>query len=184
MKQQAGTKTSYQRALLLLIFGVAIAVLIGALAYQQMQIRNLKSDQADQVQMLYNTIDANAQANAVAVDAQNNRVYVPELHISLPYNDITKTLRYTYSDRDGARFYSTLVTDHAVHQISCYDMVRAKHEATPNAYSPGQPHVATVLAGTPPLQLYTESNTTCATQAWMQITPAQIADELKQAQSY
>lgn len=172
------------QTIVLSIFGVFILALGGGLAYQHGQINRLRQDQKEQTQLLYNAIDGSAQAEAVVVNPQDNRVYVPELHISLPYNDITKTFRYSYTDQDGARFYSTLVTDHATRQISCYDMVRVKHEAKPNAYSPGQPHVATVAAGALPLQVYAESNASCAAEAWLQITPARITDELKHAQTY
>jgi hypothetical protein len=186
MKKQT-TLSTKRSTITSLALGAAIVLLAAGLLYQSTRINHLKNDLAANtslIQRTYNAIDANAQASAPVLSPQDNRLYVPELRISLPYNEITKTLRYTYGDRDGARFYSTLITDHAVHRISCYDMVRAKHETKPDAYSPGQPHVATVGTGTPPLQLYAEQNDECATQAWQVVTPTQITDELKQAQAY
>jgi hypothetical protein len=187
---KALTKTAHekllnsQRRVIGMLFGVVVVLLVVAAICQHAQIRNLQNDLNTKTQLLYNEVDSNTQASAPVVSPQDGRTYIPELRISLPYNDTTKTLRYTYSERDGARFYSTLVTDHATHTISCYDMVRVKHESKPNAYSPGQPYVATVQAGDPPLQVYAEKNAECAAQAWLQITPAQIADQLKQAQAY
>jgi hypothetical protein len=187
---KASSKTAHERSLnnqrrvIGMLFGVVVVLLAVAAICQHVQIKNLREDLNTKTQLLYSEVDSNAQASAPVVNPEDGRTYIPELRISLPYNDTTKTLRYTYSERDGARFYSTLVTDHATHTISCYDMVRVKHEAKPNAYSPGQPYVATVQAGHPPLQVYAEENVECAAQTWLQITPAQIADQLKQAQAY
>jgi hypothetical protein len=175
---------SMQRRVIGMLFGVAVVLLVVASIYQHVQIRNLQNDFNTKIGLLQEGMAFGVQDSAPVYSPQDGRMYVPELRISLPYNDITKTLRYTYSERDGARFYSTLVTDRTAHVISCYDMVRVKHEAKPNAYSPGQPSVATVQAGDPPLQVYAEKNAECAIQAWTQVTPAQIADQLKQAQAY
>jgi len=180
-KTTLSSKTSLQ--LLASIIIVALAV---ALLFQQAHFSHYKNDQDRQLQLLSNRLEASQRTTAVVISPQDNRVYVPELRITLPYNDVTKTLRYDYNNQDGARFYSTLLQEQPGEQrISCADMVRIKHEDKPNAYSPHQPHVVTQsLAGATPLQVYALANKECTSIAWSQITPADIANQFRQAQSY
>jgi hypothetical protein len=140
--------------------------------------------------LTYNEIDSHAQQYSLTVLPKENLLYMPELKITVPLNPITRSIQYNLNqgvpgDNSGdIRISSSYMTDHSLHVQSCADMVRLKIEATPNAYSPDQPLYATVgLADGRKLNIYASTTKDC-TVAWQAISPQQISDEIKKAQSY
>jgi len=139
--------------------------------------------------LLYNELDWVNQQYSLSVLPDGSRLYLPELDITVPLNDTTRSVRYNFNqglpgDGDGnIRISSSYMTNHDVHAISCSDMVRLKVEPKPDAYSPSQPLYATVaLADGRMLQIYASTTKECQT-AWQTISPQKIAAEFKNAQS-
>src|SRR6185503_19647321 len=118
---------------------------------------------SENVQLVYNEIDGNNQSFSLSVLPKENKLYLAELNLTIPFNQMTRSVRYYNEERNGnIRISSSLMTDHTVHTQSCYDMVRLKIEATPDAYSPSQPLYATVnLADGRNLQIYASTTKEC-----------------------
>lgn len=127
------------------------------------------------------------------VDPLGSLVYIPELRIKLPLNDATKTLLYSMrSDKqisDSATeadvTSSFFVPPDKQTVMNCSNLVRLKVEAKANPYSPHEKPTSVTLTGGRTLQVYESFNLKECTDAWNNsISPATIAAEFKNAQSY
>jgi hypothetical protein len=165
-------------------------VSIGLLAKANRDTNNqLKSEQSSK-QLIYSDLDTSVQQLSPSVPADKNQLYIPELNIIFPMNQVTRSIRYNLNqglpgdDSGNIRINSSYMTDHSMHIQSCADMVRLKIEAKPNAYSPDQPLYATVqLSDGRMLQIYASTTKDCQS-AWQVVSPQKIAEELKNSQSY
>lgn len=184
------------------IFCIALAVLLmlfgGFVAYEAIHMRNkidlLNAQLATNIaraefdkQRILSDLDTNQHLLSLAVLAQPNRLYLPELGVVLPLNSITRSAQYyvdtaTSETEPNIRISSTLAPDHKIRTQSCTDMVRLKVEDTPNAYSPSQPHYATVkLSDGRILQIYASVKPEECKQAWATVSPEQLAMEFARA---
>lgn len=172
-------------ALLVIQFIIfAIVTRVNQNLKQQINGRQLSS------QLIYNGVDDVSQQQSLSVLPKENRLYLPELNLTIPLNPITRSLRYNFNEGSldsgsgNIRLTSSYMTDHQNHRLSCSDMVRLKIENKPDAYSPEQPLYATVsLADERKLNIYASTTKDCR-QAWLMITPQKIAEQFKDAQSY
>lgn len=143
----------------------------------------------DATQLLY--------PNEGVVNVQNNRLYVPELRISLPLNQLSRDLRYGYyppattgTDAVQASFQSKaslvrLINNFA--DVPCQQRLVGLAVNQKDGYQNGGRYAGSVsLADGRILYLYT--NTTAATkncdQFWANETPDAVVTLFKQAQSY
>lgn len=166
---------------------VLMAALITVTVYQVVKLRDIEKrldETSTSQQLVYNEITNQKQLLKPVVSAEKNLVFIPEMRLSLPYNQTTKTLQY-YEDLNGnIRLQSTLVADYEMRTMSCADMVRIKVEESPDEYSPEQKLAYTVpLSDGRTLQVYASSYDDCQLP-WQQMSPQQIAEEFKQASSY
>lgn len=125
-------------------------------------------------------------------------VVFPELNVALPYNDVTKTLSYTYDPGDGdqntanIRVSSTLAKDPKLsRQIDCTSLTRVNLNFG-SAYSPWEEESGSVELGNGQKIFLVKSRAyknnegsteECASEVWTQITPEQVVAEFKKAQS-
>lgn len=165
---------------------------------------NLKQEQAklsEQIEterrFLLGQIDAKNALTPVATDAVNRKVYIPEAGIALPYNDITKTLRYSldspeYIAEANIRLTSTLVSDVEERQLSCIDLVRVSF-VSGEPYSPWEESAGSVelsdgrtmhIIMAKAYENEEASTLACASEVWSNATPELVAAELANAESY
>jgi hypothetical protein len=185
-------KLSFNKTLIIivvLLFAVEV-ITLGLMASYRSDTNKKLSDVTTRNDLLQGQIDSDGMQLPLSVLPGSDRLYLPELNITLPANDVTRYLRYNFlagatrSQGDEVRLYSTLVIDHQMRIKSCLDMVRLKIEAAPNAYSPSQPHYATVkLSDGRTLQIYISKLAECNT-VWQAVNPQQIADNFTHAQVY
>jgi|GEM_PF-3510460 len=181
----APAKTSFKTIVTASLAGLFVLqlVLFGVTMHANRTTRN-DSDAANQ--FTYNTIDTNNQLLSLSVLPGQNRLYVPELNLTVPLNLQTRALRYSFEEgtTNNVRLTSALMTDHAVHTQSCSDMVRLKIEDKADAYSPSQPLYASVsLSDGRTLQIYASTTKEC-NQAWVNVSPQAIAEQFKSAAIY
>lgn len=144
-----------------------------------------------QAQINSDDLSYNMQQEQLAVLPQENKLYLPELHIAVPLDDITRSLYYNYHQGlpgDGGtdiRVYSAFVGDQPKDAAtSCSDMVRLKIESKPDAYAPDQPIYASVkLSNGQTMQVYALTTKGCE-GAWTIVSPQEIAAEFKKATYY
>ena len=144
------------------------------------------TDNAAATQLVYNDIDATSQGLSLSVLPKENRLYLPELNVTVPLNLLTRSLRYTYEEgtTGNVRITSANMTDHAIHTQSCSDMVRLRVEAKPDAYGPSQPLYTTInLEDGRTLQVYASTIKECAF-AWQAVSPQAIAEQFKAVKTY
>lgn len=158
------------------------------------ELNRFRDDEAAQTRMLYNEIDYQKSLLRPVVLVKENLVLFPELKISLPYNDFTKTFQYSVDNQAGVNIgiTSTLLNDHEVRQLGCSQLVRVNtKDATP--FSPWEESAgSTTLADGRTIYLVSAkafnnneaSTEECASQVWRHITPSQVVQELKKAQNY
>jgi hypothetical protein len=144
---------------------------------------------------LYAEIDYQKSLQKPVVSPKEMLVIIPELGISLPYNETTKSLQYSYNDLEGSidtRVTSTLITDHESRQMGCSELVRISTESgTP--YSPWEKSAGEVKLEDGRTIYIIEaiafandeaSTEECASEAWINITPEQITEQFKEAKVY
>lgn len=181
---------------------IAIVVLLGAVSYLLLdQIRMSRDITKLQQQSDQRVGDLEADINALqteqrpALAYKENKLVIPELKITLPYNDITKSLRYSYDEQDNdqnARVTSSLVGQQPEQQLSCNELVRLSfRNAIP--YNPWEEKAGDIkLTDGRTLHIIAakafannEASTEgCVDIAWARITPQQVAAELRKAESY
>lgn len=154
------------------------------------QLEKQKQHTEEQRLGLLNEIEYQKSVRRPAILAKENQVAIPELGITLPYNEVTKTLQYT-TDVE-TRITSDLISDRQLRQLSCSDLVRITYKDG-NPYSPWEEAAGSVkLANGKTLYIIAAkafknneaSSEECATEVWTRITPQQVANEFKKAQSY
>jgi len=174
---------------LVIVGFILLFALNGATLYMLSQSKQSDNDGDDDkfaTQMLYNEIDTAAQRQSLTPIPGTNRLYLADLNLTVPLSQTTSSVRYMYDGTNGGeiRLSSTYMTDHAEHVQSCSDMVRLKVEPKPNAYSPGQPHYASVtLSDGRTLQIYASKIKECQS-AWQAMSPQTIAESFKAAVLY
>jgi len=145
----------------------------------------------NQMETVLNDLQSQAVTSQPAIDVSDNTIAFPEMRIKLPYNNITKTLRYT-TDGEMLRVGSSLITDHKIRQLGCSELVRVSLKGGP-VYSPWEEQAGSVtLADGRELHLYAAkafandqaSSKECADEVWIKIKPSQVAEAFKEAQSY
>jgi hypothetical protein len=190
-KKLASSKSTHQ---LLFVLVLLLAVLAGGLFVEANSLSNKLDKTKDDQTLLYNEIDYQKSLLRPVVLPKENLVVFPELKISLPYNDVTKTFQYTVDNQRGVQLgiTSTLLTDHKMRQLSCSELVSVnQQDGIP--FSPWEETAGTIkLADGRTLYLIAAkafknneaSSLECASEVWHQITPQQVVDEFKKAQTY
>lgn len=181
-----------------LLFYVLLLLQTGAIGYlgyeltrSNTKIKMLAEEADFRSDMLYNEIDNQNAWLKPTLMPEQNRLAIPELRISLPYNAVTATLRYTFDDT-YLRVGSTLVTDHALRQMSCSELVlvtlgdgAALNPWTESAGSVTLSDNSTLsLIKSIAFENNEASTLACASDAWIFITPEQIVEEFKTALKY
>jgi len=166
--------------------GTAVSDLHKLQEYDKQQDRSVQS-----------TVDYSMSLQRPAVMVKENLVAIPELKITLPYNNITKTLLYSMDDiepddSNDLRVTSTHITDTEERQLSCSGLVRINMKSgTP--YSPWEETAGSVklsdgrtlhIVAAKAFKNNEASTKECETEVWHQITPKQVADEFKKAVAY
>lgn len=151
----------------------------------------------EQATIAATAIGASAQASSerVVVDAVGSVVYIPELRIKLPLNDVTRTIAYdtrsfgangkpaTNPDVDVSS--AKYLAPQSETRINCSDFVRLKLEPNPSPYSPHEKPTSVQLSDGRTLQVYESINEKECVQSWaITISPSTLANEFKNAQSY
>jgi hypothetical protein len=178
---------------------VVTLVLLATAGYLLAERTALSRDLADERQstndrfnLMSNEMDEQKALLRPAVSAKDNTVAIPELNITLPYNTLTKTLQYSTDESNNIRVTSTLVVDHAPRQLDCGELLRVSFVNT-TVYDPWEEVAGEVkLADGRTLHIIAarayennEASTKgCVDIAWKSVTPLQMADEFKKAQSY
>jgi len=179
-------KLSFKKAIIAAIIVLAIAqvITLGLLSKINNDLNKKTEDTNQSIQLAYNEIDSDSVQQTLAPIPGAQRLYMAEFNLTVELNETTRTMRY-YEDTEGnVRITSAYMFDHQMREQSCDDMVRLRIEPKPNAYSPSQPHYATVmLSDGRPLQIYASTLKECAT-AWRALTPQQLAEQFKGAQTY
>ncbi len=148
--------------------------------YQQNQ-NNQISNEINTIKSLKNPI----------VTPEDKKLVFPELAFALPYNDVTKTLQYIYDDGINMNITSTLINDSKERQMSCSWLVRVNTQ-NDSAYSPWEESAGSVklddgrtlyIVAAKAYKNHEASTEECASEVWTQITPLQVADEFKKAES-
>ncbi len=120
--------------------------------------------------------------------AKEKLVAFPELGVSLPHNDITKTLQYSY-DGEDMRVTSSLLNDYKIRQMSCLGLVRINMK-NGSAFSPWEENAGSVklpdgrtlhIVAAKAFKNNEASTEDCAKEVWAQITPTQVVDAFKAA---
>ncbi len=166
------------------LFALQLATL-GLLARSH---HNTQVNADETTHLIYNELDYANQQLSLSVLPKENKLYLPELNLTVPFSQLNRSLRYTYEEgtTGNVRISSANMTDHAMHVQSCSDMVRLRIEDKPDAYSPSQPLYATVaLSDGRNLQVYASTTKDCQ-QAWLRsaVTPQAIAEQFKAAALY
>ncbi len=122
-------------------------------------------------------------------------VYIPEFHIKLPLNEITKTIAYNIRSH-GSDSKSAIITEADVSstlyiqpptqtRIDCSDYVRLKLEPKASPYNPHEESSTVVLSDSRVLQIYELVNEKECQTSWANsLSPSALAAEFKQAQVY
>jgi hypothetical protein len=176
---------------LLYVAVVALIIAIGFLSADRVHQSRKLDDASTQIALIHNEMENTNALLKPAVSAKENRVYFPEIKLSLPYNDVTKYLQYSYDSKDTS-ISSALVSDRVMRQLDCTQLVRLNFNDN-RPYSPWEE-----LAGSVKLQdgrtmnIFAakafESNegstADCPKEVWQQVTPQQVGDAFKSAESY
>jgi uncharacterized protein (DUF952 family) len=156
------------------------------------QLAEVRQDANEQANLLKFEIDTQKALQRPVVFLKDSTSAIPELRLALPYNDVTKTLQYSYDNEGNVRVTSTLINDRMLRQISCTDLVRATVKDG-TVYSPWEEDSGSVkLSDGRTLHIYAAraykndqaSTEACAEEVWKQITPQQVAAEFKKAHAY
>jgi len=179
--------------ILLVIVLVAQTIAIGLLA-----ARHDNSEASDSKPAAENAMAAEINTRATAsslhmlVDPIDEIAYLPELHITLPYDTVSKTLIYNpRTDASGAETgeidVSSIRLDLPPHftRVDCAALVRLKVEPEPHPYSPHEQASSVTLSDGRVLQIYQSVNEKECAQAWAgPINPATVAAEFQKAEVY
>jgi hypothetical protein len=138
-----------------------------------------------------------ATAERAVIDPISSSVYLPEFRVKLPYDSVSKTIAYVMRNDIGlgdATVHSApeadltsikFVPSDIATKVDCSSFVRLKLEAKPNPYSPHEKAVTVNLGGGKSLQVYETVNVKECQATWNQlISPSDLANELKKAESY
>jgi len=187
MAKQSAPASSFKKMVIGAVAALFVLQLIsfGLLARMHHAV-NTKIDETKQLVNI--DMDSVSQQLSLSVLPKENKLYLPELNLTVPFNQLNRSLRYTYEEgtTNNVRITSAQMIDHGMHVQSCNDMVRLRIEDKPDAYSPSQPSYATVpLSDGRKLQVYASTTKECR-QAWMMsaITPQAIAEQFKAATLY
>jgi hypothetical protein len=141
---------------------------------------------------LLNEIDYQKSLQRPVILAREKLVVFPELNIALPYNDVTKTLQYSFDDGENMRVTSTRLNDSKDRQMGCSDLVRINmQDGSP--FSPWEAAADSVklsdgrtvhIIVAKAFKNNEASTEECASEVWTRITPGQLADEFKKAHAY
>lgn len=183
------TRLTSKNVLLLVVACLFIiqALTISYLVHSKNYLHKQLQDENFANQLLYNELDSVAQQHNLQALPGQNALYIEELNLVIPANEISRTIRvqnYSQATANEIRLSSSAMTDHSQHIQSCSDMVRLKIEPKPDAYSPDQPLYANVkLADNRTLQIYASTTKECQA-AWREVSPQNIAAQFIGAKSY
>jgi hypothetical protein len=156
-----------------------------------------KENDESQTRLLLGQLNYKSSLSSVAIQPENNSVALHDLRIKLPYNDVTKYLKYSFDGNTEAgggnyRVTSSLLNDQETRQLSCDWLLRI-NLSDGNPYSPWEESAGSVklddgrtiyLIAAKGFANEEASTAECASEVWTQVTPQQVADEFKKAQSY
>jgi hypothetical protein len=187
------TKSNLRSKQIFIYLVTALLVVQSAtMIFLLLRTSNLEHDRTNvttQINRLAADIDGDNSLQHPVVMAKEKLIAFPEIGITLPYNDVTKTFLYTY-DGENVRVTSTMLNDHKQRQMSCAELVRiSMRSGTP--YSPWE-ETANAVALPDGRTMHTiaakafknneASTLACASEVWIQTNPQQVADEFKKAQ--
>lgn len=182
-------------------FGLSLIVLgslVSTINSISTELSRQKQTAEEQQIKLESEIEAQKLLRRPVVMVKENRVAFPELNITLPYNSVTRTLQYLandppFGDGKDTRITSELATDTSeLRQMNCTDLVRINFEDG-SPYSPWEESAGSVklangktlyIVATKAFKNHEASTEECTTEVWKLITPQQIAEEFKKAESY
>lgn len=184
-------KTTLLITILLIVASVILVYVKIHNVEQELDKANKENDK--QYALLQNKLNYQNSLLTPTFDASSNLLIFPEIGIQLPFNEITKTLRYTHdSGQYGyTRITSTLVVDHQERQIGCSELAIIDFDnngpISPWAQDSGSvklDDIRTMYVTTPVAYENNEASTlACASEVWTNITPEKVAEELKKAKA-
>jgi hypothetical protein len=128
--------------------------------------------------------------NDTVTDAGASKVYIPELKIYLPFNQLARDLKYAYTDdpTTSAGFSTKILLSHPIQRMNDIPCVQTFAGLTVNKDDPpswqNSENAGTVkLKDGRTLYLYKNNLKNCV-NLWAGITPDNVVDLLKQARSY
>jgi hypothetical protein len=175
--------------LLVAILVIQSATLVGLLLVAKSFKRDLDKTNT-QLSMVMPEVDYQKSLHRPVVMPKEKLVAFPEMGVTLPYNDITKSLQYTY-DGDNMRLTSSMLSDHTVRQMGCTDLVRINTKDN-SPFNPWEEAIGSVeladgrtiyIIAAKAFKNNEASTEECATEVWTQIKPKQVAEEFKKAQT-
>jgi len=178
-----------------LTFCVALFGLVFAKLYNvEQDLKEAQTQISEQSSLLFNEIDIQKSLLRPIVDAENKTVIIPEVGIKLPYNDITKTLQYSYEGGENGflRITSTLISDRESNrQLGCSELAIVDFDngdpINPWTESGGSTVLddgRTLYIVSPIAYENNEGSTLdCKSEVWLQINPEQVREELKKAEA-
>lgn len=162
------------------------------IADSQKELTEQKESAETQRLRLLSEIDSQKYLQRPVVLAKEKLVVFPELNVALPYNDVTKTLQYSFDDGKNLRVTSTRISDPKERQMNCTGLVRINmHDGSP--FNPWEESAGSVklsdgrtvhIIAAKAFKNNEASTEECAREVWMLITPQQLVEEFKKAQSY
>ena len=157
------------------------------------EIASLKQADENQQAMNYYMLQS-ALADQVPVTLPKEKLVVfPDLGFALPYNDVTRTLRYTtYGNNTNVSSTDTIDQPTPDKQLGCSQLVRVS-TTDGNPYSPWEESAGSVTLSNGKTLYFiaakafenNEASTMrCAKDVWITMTPQKVVDELKKATAY
>lgn len=188
----------------LILLGVLIAaqfVFLGFILHDQKNTNHLYGQEINGLEQNTNTVSTSLSYEPVTISPTNDRIYFPQLSLSIPITPLGATLVYrpdtayvtgSYKiptgpfDEAEVSTFTTANTKQTQSQFDCSGLVRIKFEPKPNPYNPNEiPSGSISLANGKTLQVYAYHLKACQAEwTFAQANPDTIAALFKQAQSY
>lgn len=185
------TKSTSKLVFILIAVLVLQTLAIGYLLVQDRSIQKKITDNEERTAILTGTALQQISMQSPVVLPREKLIAFPELGIALPYNDITKNLKYYTHDNNDFRVSSTILQDLEMRQLSCTELVRINTQS-PDPYNPWEEAAGSVtLANGKTIHIIAAkafanneaSTEECASEVWGLVTPQMVAAEFQKAQA-
>jgi hypothetical protein len=176
---------------LLIAVLVLQTVAIGYLFTHVKSMNDSLAETTDKVLLLSGTVQDNYTTQSPAIMPRENLVAFSDLGFAIPYNEITKSLRYNSYNGIDTYVSSTQVIDTKARQISCTELVRINTESD-EKYSPWEESAVSVkLSNGKTIHIFAakafandEASTMgCGEEVWGILSPKMVAAEFQNAQA-